>query len=240
MDDPQKQHARDLYYMHVATAVETGADCLGTSVGAVLVLDNRVISTGYNGTPASFPNCSEGGCIRCHDSWLLKQGREDEMTDPAHISGAALDRCICVHGEQNAFITAARFGIRVEGSTLYTTQSPCLNYLKEAVRLVSIGSCIRPGIRPNTVSRSARYTVNLRIISQRAIRRGLKRWVEHGTFHVHQVNPTPTKTQNRMRTLFSHLALKMMTIFSRALARQPTPQQLRPRPRPTRVGRRAS
>lgn len=120
--------------MNIASAVERGADCLGTHVGAVLVLENRVISTGYNGTPSGFPNCSEKGCIRCYDGWLLKQGRASEMSDPDHRSGQALDRCVCVHAEQNAFITAARFGIRVDRSTLYTTQSPCFSCLKEAVQ----------------------------------------------------------------------------------------------------------
>jgi dCMP deaminase len=134
--DRNTQVERDRYYMHLAEAVETGADCLGTNVGAVLVRGHRVISTGYNGTPSRFPNCRDHGCVRCYDSWLYKQGRHDEMSDPDHVTGAALDRCVCVHAEQNAFITAARFGIRVGGktSTLYTTQSPCFNCLKEAVQ----------------------------------------------------------------------------------------------------------
>jgi dCMP deaminase len=132
--DRTKQIEDDEYYMGIADAVERGANCLGSKVGAVLVLENRVISTGYNGTPSGFPNCKDGGCVRCHDSWLLKQGREAEMSDLQHQSGQALDRCICVHAEQNAFITAARFGIHVDGATLYTTQSPCFNCLKEAVQ----------------------------------------------------------------------------------------------------------
>jgi hypothetical protein len=56
------------------------------------------------------------------------------MSDPEHVSGKALDRCICVHAEQNSLITAARFGIRVEGATLYTTQSPCFGCLKESIQ----------------------------------------------------------------------------------------------------------
>jgi dCMP deaminase len=54
------------------------------------------------------------------------------MSDPQHQSGQALDRCVCVHAEQNAILTAARFGIRVQDATLYTTQSPCMGCLKEA------------------------------------------------------------------------------------------------------------
>ncbi len=120
--------------MGIAEAVEAGADCLGTHIGALIVLKNRIVSTGYNGTPDGFPNCSDGGCVRCRDRALEKAGRYNEMSDRSHTAGKALDRCVCVHAEQNAFITAARFGIPVEGATLYTTWSPCFNCLKEAVQ----------------------------------------------------------------------------------------------------------
>lgn len=120
--------------MGLARAVREGADCLGSHVGAVLVLGNRVISTGYNGTPEGFPNCSEYGCVRCRDSALHRTGRGEEATDPEHVPGRGLDRCICVHAEQNALISAARFGIKVECATLYSTLSPCFGCLKEAVQ----------------------------------------------------------------------------------------------------------
>ena len=99
------------------------------------MLDNRVLSTGYNGTPTGFANCLEGGCVRCNDSLLYKQERAAEMTDPGHLPGAALDRCICVHAEQNSFITAAKFGIALRDATLYTTMSPCFGCLKEAIQV---------------------------------------------------------------------------------------------------------
>jgi deoxycytidylate deaminase len=130
----KKQIERDRYYMAVADAVQLGADCTGTQVGALLVLDNRIIGTGYNGTPSGFTNCRDRGCVRCYDSFLFREGRQDEMSDPAHISGQALDRCICVHAEQNAIVTAARFGIEVQRATLYTTQSPCFGCLKESLQ----------------------------------------------------------------------------------------------------------
>lgn len=79
---PSKQE----YFLLLALAARTRADCLGRMVGAVVVREDRVISTGYNGTPIGMPNCSEGGCHRCAN-------RESEA-DPA---GRGYDLCICVH-----------------------------------------------------------------------------------------------------------------------------------------------
>jgi dCMP deaminase len=127
----------DRYYMDIAKAVQAGAKCLGSKVGAVVVLSNRIVSTGYNGTPNGFLNCdaTEAGCVRCHDSHLNKTGRADKMTNSDHVSGKSLDRCICVHAEQNAFLTAARYGIPLEGSVLYSTHAPCFSCLKEAIQV---------------------------------------------------------------------------------------------------------
>src|SRR3990172_12051902 len=96
------------YYMLIALAVRKRANCIGNRVGAVLVLNDRIISTGYNGTPQNMPNCDEGGCERCAH-------REKYGTATGY------DVCICVHAEQNALISASRFGTPVEGASLYTT-----------------------------------------------------------------------------------------------------------------------
>jgi dCMP deaminase len=111
-----------------------GANCYGSKLGAVLVREDRIIGTGYIGTPAGFTNCINDGCIRCKDRWLDSQGRRGEMSDEGHTAGASLDRCICVHAEQNALLTAARFGIRVDRAVLYVTLSPCFGCLKEAIQ----------------------------------------------------------------------------------------------------------
>jgi dCMP deaminase len=117
-----KRPERDEYFMQIAYAVRTRANCLGTRVGAVLVLDRRVISTGYNGTPEGMKNCLDGGCERCANR--AKFG-----------SGKGYDLCICVHAEQNAILAAARFGIEAAGSTLYTTTKPCFGCLKEMLQV---------------------------------------------------------------------------------------------------------
>ena len=111
----------DEYYMRIAAAVRSRANCLGNRVGAALVLDDRIISTGYNGTPANMLNCTDGGCDRC----LNRQKYE---------SGKSYDLCICVHAEQNALLSAARFGIATEGAMLYSTMRPCFGCTKELLQ----------------------------------------------------------------------------------------------------------
>jgi dCMP deaminase len=132
--DKERDRERAVYYMTLAVAVRNNADCWGSEVGAVLVHSDRVISTGYNGTPAKFLNCREGGCLRCEERY--KSG-EDSTYESAHqevMEGKALDICLCVHAEQNALLSAARHGIEVNESVLYVTHQPCFSCLKESVQ----------------------------------------------------------------------------------------------------------
>jgi len=109
------------YYMNIAMSVRLRADCTGNRVGAILVQNDRIISTGYNGTPHNIPNCSEGGCHRCAHRGAYESGRD-------------YDLCICVHAEQNALLAAARFGIATEGAVLYSTMQPCFGCTKEIIQ----------------------------------------------------------------------------------------------------------
>ena len=112
---------RNQYYMGIAMAVRKKANCLGRKVGAVIVRENRIISTGYNGTPEGITNCIDGGCVRCRKRETYK-------------ASVGYDVCICVHAEQNALITAARFGNAVEGSVVYSTLRPCFDCTKAALQ----------------------------------------------------------------------------------------------------------
>ncbi len=109
------------YFMSIAMAVRTRANCKGSRVGAVIVIENRIVSTGYNGTPEGMTNCLDGGCYRC-----------DHRSEFG--AGNGYDLCICVHAEQNALLSAARFGISVNGGTLYTTTRPCFGCCKEMLQ----------------------------------------------------------------------------------------------------------
>ena len=105
----------DLYFMDIARAVASRSNCVKRKVAAVVTLDKRIISTGYNGTPRGTTNCNEGGCPRCND---LAAG------------GTRLDECLCSHAEENAITQAAYHGVSLKGGTVYTTFSPCLQCTK--------------------------------------------------------------------------------------------------------------
>lgn len=111
----------DSYFMGIAQAVCRRADCRGSRVGAIVVVDRRIVSTGYNGTAEGMPNCTDGGCERC-------------LNRDKYPKGTGYDLCICVHAEQNALLAAARFGIAVAGGTAYTTLQPCFGCLKEMLQ----------------------------------------------------------------------------------------------------------
>lgn len=101
----------DEYFMNMALVAATRSNCNRRHVAAVIVRDNRIISTGYNGTPRGIKNCNEGGCKRCNSDIP---------------SGQNLGECICCHGEENAIVQAAYHGVSVKDSILYTTYCPCL------------------------------------------------------------------------------------------------------------------
>ena len=87
------------------------------TVGAVIVNDFRIVSTGYNGTPFGHKNCNEGGCERCNS-----------MT----ASGQRLDECVCIHAEENAVIEAGR--AKANGGTVYVTLFPCMTCAKSLIQ----------------------------------------------------------------------------------------------------------
>jgi len=118
--EPNTPPSMDHYYMGIAIAVRERANCKGTRVGALIVKGNRIVSTGYNGTPSGMTNCLDGGCRRCNSK--------------DYPSGSGYDLCICVHAEQNALLSAARFGISVGGATIYTTSRPCFGCTKELLQ----------------------------------------------------------------------------------------------------------
>ncbi len=97
--------------MEIAKVVAKRSTCLRQNVGAVIVKDKRILSTGYNGAPMGLPHCLDIGCLR------------EELNVP---SGERHELCRAVHAEQNAIIQAAVHGVSIKGATLYTTHQPCI------------------------------------------------------------------------------------------------------------------
>lgn len=100
----------DEYFLRIAEFVSERSTCLRRRVGAVLVKEKRILSTGYNGAPSGVPHCLELGCLR------------EKMRVP---SGERHELCRGLHAEQNAIIQAAYHGVSVKDSILYVTCHPC-------------------------------------------------------------------------------------------------------------------
>ncbi len=110
-----KRPSVDEYFMAMASLASERSTCMRRKVGAVIVRDKQVISTGYNGAPRELPHCAEVGCLR--ESMGADSGTRHEL-------------CRGVHAEQNAVIQAAVFGVSVKNGTLYTTHHPCVLCVK--------------------------------------------------------------------------------------------------------------
>ncbi|HTC30468.1 MAG TPA: cytidine/deoxycytidylate deaminase family protein [Candidatus Acidoferrum sp.] len=97
----------DEYFMEIAHTVATRATCPRASVGAVLVREHRILTTGYNGAPRGVAHCSEAGCMLVND----------------HCQRAT-------HAEANAIVQGALHGVGLQGATAYCTHQPCVNCSK--------------------------------------------------------------------------------------------------------------
>jgi len=98
-------------FLNIAQEIAETSNCVSLKVGCVIVKDQRIISTGYNGTPAGYINCGDLFSERCdaHRLWSINHE---------------------IHAEMNAIIFAAKCGIPIDAADLYTTISPCNNCLK--------------------------------------------------------------------------------------------------------------
>ena len=110
MTKTENRPSWDAYFMNITTLVAERSTCLRRAVGAVLVKDKRILSTGYNGAPASLKHCAEVGCLR--EQLGIESGKMHEL-------------CRGIHAEQNAIIQAAYHGVSVKGAVVYCTNQPC-------------------------------------------------------------------------------------------------------------------
>ncbi|NUQ70122.1 MAG: dCMP deaminase family protein [Chthonomonadales bacterium] len=117
MTEPRTRPTWDEYFMEIAQVVATRATCPRRSVGAVIVLDRRILTTGYNGAPRGLSHCPPEGPMHDWPRGCMINGH-----------------CVrAVHAEQNAIVQAALNGVSTRGSTLYVTCQPCNSCAKMIV-----------------------------------------------------------------------------------------------------------
>jgi dCMP deaminase len=101
----------DDYFMNMVDVVSTRSTCNRGFAGSVIVKNNRILTAGYSGAPSKIPDCNEVG---------------HELVEVINEDGSKSKHCVrTVHSEQNAIIQAAKYGIPIEGATIYTKYEPC-------------------------------------------------------------------------------------------------------------------
>lgn len=105
----------DEYFAGIARRVATRSTCIRRQVGAVVVKEKRILTTGYNGAPSGLAHCPEVGCLR------------EKLNIP---SGQRQEICRGIHAEQNAIIQAALHGVPIAGADIYVTHQPCITCAK--------------------------------------------------------------------------------------------------------------
>jgi len=101
----------DQYFMKIAMLVSERSTCLRHHVGAVIVKNKRILTTGYNGAASGVKDCLKLGCLR--DQQNIPSGQQHEI-------------CRAIHAEQNAIIQAGKLGVNIDNSVIYCTHSPCI------------------------------------------------------------------------------------------------------------------
>lgn len=137
----------DEYFMSMAFLAATRSTCLRRKVGAVLVKNKHVLATGYNGPPKDMKHCDETGCLR------------EELGIP---SGERHEICRGLHAEQNAIIQAAVFGISIDESVIYVTDTPCVVCAKMLINS-GVKEIIYGGDYPDDLARQMIDESNLSI-----------------------------------------------------------------------------
>ena len=123
--------------MHITREVAKRSTCRRRHVGAVIVQEKRILTTGYNGPPTGLVHCDEVGCLR------------EQLGVP---SGQRTELCRGLHAEQNAIIQAALHGVRISGSDIYITLQPCVLCAKMLIN-ASIRRIVYDGDYPDELAR---------------------------------------------------------------------------------------
>ena len=134
----------DKYFLDICNTVASNSKCLSRKIGAIIVRDKSIISTGYNGSPRGIPHCgSERFKVDAdlrNTMIIIHSDRIMDKICPRRLmgfeSGEGLEWCIASHAERNAIVNAARNGIKVKGAKMYMNCGiPCCECLKEIINV---------------------------------------------------------------------------------------------------------
>ncbi len=129
----------DQYFMDITLDVSKRSTCLRAQVGAIIVKDKRILTTGYNGAPKGMPHCLDVGC---------------EIVD---------GHCVrSLHAEQNAILQAAEYGVPLDGGTVYTTHQPCVNCAKMIIN-AGLKRVVYAGLYPDELAMKYMRMAGIRI-----------------------------------------------------------------------------
>ena len=147
-----KRPTWDEYFMKITHLVAERSTCMRRMVGAIIVKEKKIVSTGYNGAPKGLKHCLEIGCLR------------EEMGIP---SGERHELCRGAHAEQNAIIQAAGSGTSMDGATMYCTDSPCSTCTKmiinSGIRRLVLGKKYPDELGEKLIAESGIETVYLEL-----------------------------------------------------------------------------
>ena len=139
----------DSYFLEIATVVASRSTCLRRKVGAVLVKERRLLTTGYNGAPVGLEHCLQRGCLR------------QEKGIP---SGERHELCRGLHAEQNAIIQAALHGVSIKGADLYCTNYPCSLCAKMLIN-AGVKRIVLRGHNPDELARQLFAEAEIEIVT---------------------------------------------------------------------------
>ncbi len=134
----------DQYFITITRQVAERSTCKRAKVGAVIVRDRSILATGYNGSPAGLPHCTDAGCLIY---------RSETPT------GDTEENCFrTIHAEINAIAQAAKNGVSIRDASIYITHTPCIHCFKVLINTGITRICYEREYKIQTIQELLRYT----------------------------------------------------------------------------------
>ncbi len=139
----------DQYFLTITRQVAERSTCTRAKVGAVIVRDKNILATGYNGSPAGLPHCTEVGC-------LIYRSQTPE--------GEVEENCFrTIHAEINAIAQAAKNGSAIREAHIYITHTPCIHCFKTLINTGIVRICYEKEYKLDRLQPLLAYTPHVQL-----------------------------------------------------------------------------